>query len=65
LVDFARVTVFTPGALLAENEHRLSQAMARFGRAERRVHEGRIASHLVLDSRTAPGRVFQPGEFSA
>jgi uncharacterized protein (TIGR02996 family) len=54
LTDFAAVTVWTPGALLTENEHRLGQALARFGRAERRVYEGRLRSHLVLDDRAAP-----------
>lgn len=62
LLDFAAVTVFTPGALLAENEHRLFQALARFGRAEKRVCEGRIGSHPVLDARTAPGGALQPSE---
>jgi uncharacterized protein (TIGR02996 family) len=51
LTDFAAVTVFTPGALLVENERRLAQALARFGRAEKRVREGRLGSHLVLDER--------------
>jgi uncharacterized protein (TIGR02996 family) len=54
LTDFAAVTIYTPGALLAENEHRLSQALNRFARAERRVYEGRLNSHLVLDDRAAP-----------
>jgi uncharacterized protein (TIGR02996 family) len=53
VVDFAAVTVFVPGALVAEHEHRLAQALARFGRAERRVREGRLGAHLVLDDRTA------------
>jgi hypothetical protein len=60
LVDFAVVTVWVPGALLAENEHRLYQALARFGRAERRVREGRIGSHVVLDGRTAPVATYPP-----
>lgn len=53
VLDFAAVTVFTPGALLAENEQRLSQALARFPRAEKRVREGRLGAHVVLDARTA------------
>ncbi len=54
LTDFVKVDVYTPGALLAENEHRLMQALGRFGRAERRVLEGRVTAHLVLDDRAAP-----------
>lgn len=65
LVDFAAVTVFTPGALLAENEHRLYQALARFGKAERRVCEGRLGAHLVLDERTAPSPIGEARAFIA
>ncbi len=47
--DLSSVLVWTPGALLAEHDARLKQALARFGKVEAAALEGRLRVHPVFD----------------
>jgi hypothetical protein len=47
--DLASLLVWTPGALLAEHEARLQQAIRRFAKAETAVLTGRLRVHPVFD----------------